>query len=103
MHSFYNAKVVSELMHARCIRAQHAQLPVGLTAKPRRPTSLTRFALQCRMQPGIPAQRVASAVLQAFAALSKTGKPQSHEHTVLSGDILQHIRACFCPQALAGS
>lgn len=31
------------------------------------------------------AQMIASAVLEEYAGLPKTGKPQGHEHTVLAG------------------
>lgn len=30
-------------------------------------------------------ERISGAILQAYEALPKTGKPQSHEYTVLAG------------------
>lgn len=55
------------------------------------------------------AEDVAQAVLQRYARLPKTGKPQGREHTVLAGLVLEvsvfkdtviHCMACNCPLVL---
>ena len=37
-------------------------------------------------EPPLSAGKIADTVLKAFKGLKKTGKPQSHEHTVLAGN-----------------